>query len=85
VAAASGVKLVIDPALLPISPALRTYPDAGQVTRWALTGGDDYELCFCLGADQLLPAGCTAIGRVEAGEGVDCGLDVDFAAGYQHL
>jgi thiamine-monophosphate kinase len=85
VAAASGVKLVIDPALLPISPALRTYPDAGQVTRWALTGGDDYELCFCLGADQLLPAGCTAIGRVEAGEGVDCGLDVDFAAGYQHF
>ena len=29
IAAASGVKLVIDPALLPLSPALRTHPDAG--------------------------------------------------------
>lgn len=85
IAAASGVKIVIEPALLPISPALRSYPDADQVRLWALTGGDDYELCFCLSADRATPAGCTRIGRVEAGTGVDCGLDVDFVAGYQHF
>ena len=36
-------------------------------------------------AGQVPPAGCTRIGRVEAGSGVDCGLDIDIAAGYQHF
>jgi thiamine-monophosphate kinase len=50
-----------------------------------LTGGDDYELCFCLAPDVTAPEGCTLIGRVEAGSGVDCGLEIEIAAGYQHF
>lgn len=85
VAAASGVKLVIDPGALPLSPALKSHPDPAQVLRWALAGGDDYELCFTLPAVESVPEGCTRIGEVAEGEGVDCGTDVDIPPGYQHF
>jgi len=85
VAAASGVRVVIDPALLPVSPALASHTSAAQVQRWALAGGDDYELFFCLPPGQAAPDGCTRIGTVEAGEGVDCGPGIDIPAGYQHF
>jgi thiamine-monophosphate kinase len=85
IAAASGVKICIEPNLLPLSPALASHESPEQVTRWALAGGDDYELCFCLPAGEEPPAGCTRIGRVESGEGVDCGLDIEIRAGYQHF
>jgi thiamine-monophosphate kinase len=85
IAAASGVKIVVDPALLPLSPALSSHPDRDRILQWALTGGDDYELCFCVPADARVPAGCTRIGRVAAGAGVDCGLDIDIPPGYQHF
>jgi thiamine-monophosphate kinase len=85
IAAASGVKIRIDPATLPLSAPLKSHPDSDQARQWALAGGDDYELCFCLDAGQVAPTGCTRIGRVEAGQGVDCGLNIDFATGYQHF
>jgi thiamine-monophosphate kinase len=85
VAAASGVKLVIDPALLPLSDALQTYLSPKQVREWAMTGGDDYELCFTLPPGEQPPEGCTHIGSVEEGEGVDCGLAIDIPPGYQHF
>ncbi len=85
IAAASGVRLHIEPGLLPLSPALLSHPDAEQALRWALTGGDDYELCFCLPAGRQAPAGCTRIGQVERGSGVDCGLDLGRSSGYQHF
>jgi thiamine-monophosphate kinase len=85
IAAASGVKLCIEPELLPLSPALASHPSAEQSRLWALTGGDDYELCFCLPAGEEAPEGCTRIGRVESGSGVDCGSDITVEAGYQHF
>jgi thiamine-monophosphate kinase len=85
IAAGSGVKLCIEPQQLPLSPALLSHPSVEQARRWALTGGDDYELCFCLPATQKPPAGCTLIGRVEAGSGVDCGVETGSSAGYQHF
>ncbi len=36
----------IDLDALPLSPALVGLGDAEQALRWALTGGEDYELCF---------------------------------------
>jgi thiamine-monophosphate kinase len=84
-AAASGVKICIETDLLPLSPALSSHHSREQVLQWALTGGDDYELCFCLPAGAPMPAGCTRIGRVEEGAGVDCGLAIDIPAGYQHF
>ena len=85
IADASGVKICIDPQRLPLSPALRSHPDSDQVRRWALTGGDDYELCFCLPAGVEAPPGCTLIGAVEAGSGVDCGNASYTEPGYQHF
>jgi thiamine-monophosphate kinase len=85
IAAASGVKIRIEPERLPLSPALRSHDNSETVVRWALTGGDDYELCFCLPDNEAPPAGATRIGQVEAGTGVDCGLAIDIPAGYQHF
>ena len=85
IADASGVKLRIEPGLLPLSPALQSCSDREAALRWALAGGDDYELCFTLPAGETAPAGCTLVGRVEAGEGVDCGMAIDFAGGYEHF
>ena len=85
VAAASGVKICIEPDLLPLSEALASHPSDEQVLQWALTGGDDYELCYCLPAGDQGPVSGTRIGRVEAGDGVDCGLEIDIPTGYQHF
>ena len=84
-AAASGVKICIETDLLPLSPALSSHHSREQILQWALTGGDDYELCFCLPAGALVPTGCTRIGRIEQGAGVDCGLAIDIPPGYQHF
>jgi len=84
-AAASGVKICIETDLLPLSPALSSHPSREQILQWALTGGDDYELCFCLPPGESVPSGCTRIGRVVAGAGVDCGLQIDIPPGYQHF
>ena len=76
---ASGVGAEIDAALLPCSPALLGAFDEAAVRDFALTGGDDYELCFTVPAarmdevrDDLAKLGCgaTRIGHIVAGEGV---------------
>lgn len=45
---ASGCGAYIELSALPYSPALQRYPDHEQALRWALSGGEDYELCFTL-------------------------------------
>lgn len=85
IANASGVRLEIEPDALPLSAALAAVDDREAVLRWALAGGDDYELCFTLPAGAVLPQGVTCIGAVTDGEGVDCGLAIDFPPGYQHF
>jgi len=85
IAAASGVRIVIDPECLPRSAALCSHASADQVTAWALTGGDDYELCFCLPSGVPAPAAGTCIGWVTAGAGVDCGLTIAGTGGYDHF
>lgn len=85
VAAASGVAIRLEPELLPISPALASHGDRDTILKWALSGGDDYELCFTLPAEAPAPENCTRIGTVATGEGVDTGVDIDFGLGYQHF
>jgi thiamine-monophosphate kinase len=85
IARGSGVKIRIDADLVPLSPALRSHGCRDTILRWALTGGDDYELCFTLPAGESPPAGTTRIGRVEDGAGVECVPAIDFRAGYQHF
>lgn len=79
-ARASGVRVVIETARIPISPAVAAAARASgeDPLQWALSGGDDYELLFAAPPDaaSLLEAGSpdwevpvTRIGRLEPGEG----------------
>lgn len=79
VCAASGVGAEIDAALLPRSPALMALYDEAGAAQFALSGGDDYELCFTVPAQRLadvqadlsrLGCGATRIGRIVEGAGV---------------
>ncbi|MEE4279986.1 MAG: thiamine-phosphate kinase [Halieaceae bacterium] len=84
-ARASGVGLEIDSARLPLSIELRACADREQVLDWALAGGEDYVLCFTLAEAAPLPAGCSVIGAVTAGEGVHCDREPRTATGYRHF
>jgi thiamine-monophosphate kinase len=83
-AAASGVSLHIALDMLPLSPQARAY---GLSPLSAATSGDDYELLFT--APPELHFEATAIGRVEAGNGLrvtEGGEDVLLPArlGWEH-
>lgn len=75
----SGTRAEIDIDALPVSSALGATFEHGACQKLALTGGDDYELCFSLPEDHaaeigqsLADAGCVAtrIGRMTEGSGV---------------
>ena len=82
---ASGVGAEIDAAMLPRSSALLTHFEDADTIDFALSGGDDYELCFTVPADRAgevsanmarLGGGATRIGRIVEGAGVRVlGLD----------
>ncbi len=99
-ARASGVRLVLDRSLLPVSEALRCFASRTGIepVELLLAGGDDYELLFTvpeaqegrlakLAADSGVPV--TRIGRVEAGAGAmlsDGGALRDIGSlGHDHL
>jgi thiamine-monophosphate kinase len=94
---ASGVGAILNLERLPLSPALLASFDAASAERFALGGGDDYELVFTVptAAAQefettLGAAGTiTRIGEIVAGHGVRCqraGRTVELGiAGYDHF
>ncbi|MGH8183710.1 MAG: thiamine-phosphate kinase [Rhodanobacteraceae bacterium] len=99
VCAMSGVAAEIHVDALPLSAALSATFDAATCRELALTGGDDYELCFTVPetriaeiVEKLGRAGCgvTRIGRIVAGAGVRA-LDVrgnvvtPQRAGWEHF
>ncbi|MEL7298399.1 MAG: thiamine-phosphate kinase [Pseudomonadota bacterium] len=91
VATASGCRAVIDAARLPLSEPLLALFDADRARRFALVGGDDYELCFTVpaGYDVAQLDECTVIGYCEAGAGVrvlnpPAGFSAE-ESGYQHF
>jgi len=74
----------IDVKNLPFSPALLAAKDIDQARHWALTGGDDYELCFTVPPQKmpelaiLIAQGelkVTVVGEMIVGSGVHCELD----------
>lgn len=80
-AAASEVRIVLDAAAVPIHPAVHAVAaDGGDALRLALSGGEDYELCFAAAPDTVehmadafartfaLPLTC--VGTIEEGRGV---------------
>jgi thiamine-monophosphate kinase len=76
---ASEVGAEIEAALLPRSSALLGLHDEASALHFALSGGDDYELCFTVPAQRAaavqsdlsrLGCGVTRIGRIVEGNGV---------------
>lgn len=93
----SGVGASLYIERLPRSPALAACPD--RAIEMALTGGDDYELCFTVPVQRLASiqdqaaawdCACTVIGVIEAAPGLRC-LREDGTvyrlpqAGYDHF
>ncbi len=87
---ASDVGAVVDIERVPLSAELQSAFDLSKQRQFALTGGDDYELCFTAGEAPLPDVGgITAIGRVTEGAGLQCRLggaivDIDDS-GYRHF
>lgn len=94
----SGCGARLDVAALPMSDALRAYCAPETARRHALSGGDDYELCFTAepgrsGAVERATAAIgtrvTRIGRLTGGRGVECLLEGEPYAvgtgGYEHF
>lgn len=98
IAAASdlGAELFVEE--LPLSAELETAAGREQARQWALTGGDDYELCFTVPEDRMVELGrliaagelsATVVGRMVPGAGVACRLDGEPheppQPGYRHF
>jgi thiamine-monophosphate kinase len=90
--AASNVGAEIDLRKLPLSAALQSNFDAESQRRFALSGGDDYELCFTAAGDSLPDAGdlrITPIGQVTSGDSLLCrdesGIVEYEDSGYLHF
>ncbi len=99
IAESSGLGAEVQLAQLPLAPWLEEVGPLEQAQVWALSGGDDYELCFTVPAEQrqavdaMIAAddlSATCIGRMTAAPGVYC-LDADGIrvtipeTGYQHF
>lgn len=97
-AAASGVGVELAWEALPLSESLRAALGAERARELALTGGDDYELCFAVHPDRVatmaaeLPPqrwGYTRIGTLRATPGTVVQRDgtvMEFShSGYEHF
>jgi thiamine-monophosphate kinase len=89
---ASGVGAEIAVDQLPLSSALTARFDAESALQFALTGGDDYELCFCAARGSVpVHAGLavTPIGRITADRGLVLrdanGIVSCEDSGYRHF
>lgn len=99
ICAASQVAAEIEPELIPRSPALLALCAEEAGLAFALTGGDDYELCFTVPAEEAgevaenlarLGCGATRIGRIVEGQGVrvhgtDGAWHVITRGGWEHF
>ena len=89
---ASGVGAELRVDGLPLSDELRQAVSPDDARRFALAGGDDYEICFTMPETRLpedLPDPVTAIGRITGSDELVC-LDGDVVvpfdcSGYRHF
>jgi thiamine-monophosphate kinase len=88
-AEASGVRIELDAAALPLAPGLAEVAAALGIgaAELAATGGEDYELCVCVAAD-VEAAGLTWIGEVTPGPAAvvwkNAPPDANAWRGYEH-
>ena len=95
--AASGVAGSLELADIPLSSQITNLMDEDDALRFALGGGDDYELCFTTSANEDKIAdiseragvSITRLGQVLEGSGLRCtrnGDEYDYQdAGYRHF
>ena len=93
--AASQVAGCIELNDVPLSQELRETVAFDDALRFALGGGDDYELCFTVpaelfgGSAEIAGVKVTRIGYVNEGEGLTCTMDGQLHeyrdAGYRHF
>ena len=95
--AASGIAGSLELADIPLSSHLTNLMDEDDALRFALGGGDDYELCFTasIADDQIgeisdtVGVAITRVGQVAKGSGLRCtrnGDEYDYQdAGYRHF
>lgn len=78
---ASGVGAAIDLERIPVSEALKKLATQEQMVKWALSGGDDYQLCFTVPEEKAEQLGryieqekiaATQIGEIIRGNDVTC-------------
>jgi thiamine-monophosphate kinase len=87
---ASGVGGELDVERVPMSDAVKSCFDEADRIGFALTGGDDYELCFTATPDAVEGiADITAVGRITDGNELVCRQDGDIVeyedSGYRHF
>jgi len=89
---ASGVGADLHLDKIPISIALKSSFDAAQQRTFALSGGDDYELCFTSAEqlpDDIEGVQVTAIGTINEKPGIVCHDDGEVVSyvnrGYRHF
>jgi len=87
---ASGVGGELDIERVPMSDAVKSHFDEADRTRFALTGGDDYELCFTATPDTVEDiADITAVGRIADGNELVCRQNDNIVeyedSGYRHF
>jgi thiamine-monophosphate kinase len=88
VAAASGVSVDVQVALLPGTEVLREAADAlgSDWRRWALAGGEDHALAATFPANSQPPQTWTVIGSVGSGTGVSVdSAPWNSAGGWNHF
>lgn len=95
--AASGVAGSLELADIPLSSQITNLMDEDDALRFALGGGDDYELCFTTSAaedkiadiSERAGVSITRLGQVLEGSGLKCtrnGDEYDYQdAGYRHF
>lgn len=87
VADASGVRVDVDTAALPVPEPLREAARALDVDprTWLLAGGEDHALAATFPPRVALPARWTVIGRVAHGSGVAVDGEPYAAGGFDHF
>jgi thiamine-monophosphate kinase len=96
--AASSVAATVDLDCLPLSEALLSECNLDEAISYAISAGDDYELCFTVAEKDLAKldqafksttCGYTKIGRITSGQDITYlrnGQPVDInASGYEHF
>uniref|UniRef100_UPI003B82C6CC thiamine-phosphate kinase n=1 Tax=Nonomuraea lactucae TaxID=2249762 RepID=UPI003B82C6CC len=87
VAAASGVRIELDPTAFTVDePVAAAAEELGaDPLEWIVTGGEDHALAATFPPEVALPPSWQVVGRVVSGEGVYLGGRAAVQGGWDHF